>query len=110
MPSMSPTLTEAYAEEKTKQHNQNSIQLPCTRDCTFLSSVTKLEVLNSTQQAINKDVPSVLPKQLPRCERKLLHAEAMDSSAETRALIIRSSTLAISAARRGGGEEVKGKK
>lgn len=76
----------------------------------FLSSMTKLEVPNSTQQAINKDVPSVLPKQLPRCERKLLQADAMDSSAETRVLIIRSSTLAISAARRGGWGEGKRKK
>lgn len=51
--------------------------------------------------------PSALPKQLPRCERKVLQAVAMASSAETTVLIIRSSTLAISAARRGGGKKIK---
>ena len=58
----------------------------------------------------NKDVPSALPKQLPRCDRKLLQAVAMASSAETTVLIIRSSTLAISAARRGGKGGKKKKK
>lgn len=117
---MAPALTEVYTEEKTKQNkttkivssflaNRECIFLLCNRECIFLSSMTKLEVPNCTQEAINKDVPSALPKQLLRCERKLLQAEAMDSSAETSVLIIRSSTLAISAAgqREGGGKRKK---
>lgn len=104
--SASPALTDAYTEKK----KPNSIWLPCNRECTFLCSIRKLEVSNSTQEPVNKDAPSALPKQLPRCERKVLQAVAMASSAETTVLIIRSSTLAISAARRGGKKKKKKKK
>lgn len=75
--------------------------------CKSPCSTGKTEVSNRTQEPVNKHVPSSLPKQLPRCERKVLQAVAIASSAETTVLIIRSSTLAISAARRGGKGEKK---
>lgn len=86
-----PLAPEAYSELKNR--------------ISFLAignaSTGKMQLSNS-QKPINTDVTSSLPKQLPRCERKVLQAVAMAGSADTTVLIIRSSTLAISAEQKEG--------
>lgn len=94
-----PLAPEAYTELK------NRIRLSCNRKCKLPYSIGKMQVSNNTEKPTNTDVPSSLPKQLPRCERNVLQAVAMASSAETTVLIIRSSTLAISAKRREEGKK-----
>lgn len=101
--STSPALTEAYTlQNQTNEPTASGFFAIGNTQYTHFSVPSASWKFQTVSRINQQKGPSALPKQLPRCERKVLQAVAMASSAETTVLIIRSSTLAISAARRGG--------